>query len=1003
MISLLLKSLATAMYGPAFRSVLIQDATTIENEINRVATKIDAQHNADGSHAAVTAASVNASSVILGGVQRSTWPAAGSATQSLSDVLMNGNIGTLPAGVSDAGFNDQAGNPLLRISAYGDVTAKGLSFSAISQAIHNGAVIKLILYDASKDSDGGAWRKRCQDKSWYTEALGGGAWLGQAATANAAWALPGAASGNYFQNTTDGKFYTLGISSPAVSEVLRGNTREFPEQVAIVAETGRVVIYDLTQAGCPMWMVFRCGAAYTGFLTWAGGAGTAVSSVAMAQGALAICTQYGAVIVSFASDTVRVAHTASYQLASSKKTSARNSVPTIIVGDGYVIASVAIVDVAMTTLDGAVIDSATGLPIPTIALATGSGTSVISSGGTVASSSVIQPQHIAFDGKYLFCDQTNNGSFTQFCDVTGLSGAWSWAIISVPFSFVPMATVGGQGMAASKGLSVNACSAGVAILKVNPGSLVKSMVAYITQSYNSGWLPGDVRGAWLADTVVETTTASGELVANGTFSSNTSGWILSPFGSWDAANTSIRHTGGVGGNYAAINTVPGKTYLVTLVASAAHSTTNVYSNAGTAPGSNNLASLNNPAPSGTTQSSFTAQGAISYITFGTTNTSAESNITTVSVMLADADRSAKQIGLLINGSLSKASVAAASQLVAYYGFSSVNYLSQPYTPNLDFGTGDFCVMGWLTENPNSAIEYLFNRDSATPGKAIRLWVNVAGCLVFELYDGTTTRTATGTLAIDDSMWRHVMCVYSAGTLTVYVNGVVYSTVSGAALLTMTNASAITRISYSVAGGNPLTNGSITLWRVSAYAPSADQIAYIYRTELPLFQSGTNCTLDGTSASVTAIAYDETSDVLHVGTPWGRNALRDLVRVESVATSVGSVTALSAGQGTHITGGASAGRYYQPAMLLRDELRRKEEARRALGKIPIFLDFDAVTSQVTFVLPNGYTAKAVYSAGALKRAGSTKDYVITSDGFAESVIFGIAPGNTVWISIMAIRN
>ncbi len=88
------------------------------------------------------------------------------------------------------------------------------------------------------------------------------------------------------------------------------------------------------------------------------------------------------------------------------------------------------------------------------------------------------------------------------------------------------------------------------------------------------------------------------------------------------------------------------------------------------------------------------------------------------------------------------------------------------------------------------------------------------------------------------------------------------------------------------------------------------------------------------------------------------------------------------------------------MLLRDELRRKDEA---LGQAPVFVDFDAVTSQVAFVLPKGYTAKAVYSAGALKRVGAVKDYTVSFDGFQETVTFGAAPGNAVWVSIMCVRS
>ncbi|HJV51407.1 MAG TPA: hypothetical protein VJ652_08110, partial [Noviherbaspirillum sp.] len=61
------------------------------------------------------------------------------------------------------------------------------------------------------------------------------------------------------------------------------------------------------------------------------------------------------------------------------------------------------------------------------------------------------------------------------------------------------------------------------------------------------------------------------------------------------------------------------------------------------------------------------------------------------------------------------------------------------------------------------------------------------------------------------------------------------------------------------------------------------------------------------------------------------------------------------------------------------------------------------AQNTFNVPKGFTTKAVYSAGTLKRLGSTKDYVINTDGFVEIVTFGVSPGNAAWVNIMATRS
>ena len=39
--------------------------------------------------------------------------------------------------------------------------------------------------------------------------------------------------------------------------------------------------------------------------------------------------------------------------------------------------------------------------------------------------------------------------------------------------------------------------------------------------------------------------------------------------------------------------------------------------------------------------------------------------------------------------------------MGYSGFSSSNYLEQPYNSDLDFGTGDFSVMAWVKVNTHN--------------------------------------------------------------------------------------------------------------------------------------------------------------------------------------------------------------------------------------------------------------------------------------------------------------
>jgi hypothetical protein len=207
----------------------------------------------------------------------------------------------------------------LSIAAWAASMAPAEVLPSISKSIHFGTIVKSIIYDTSKDSDSGAWRKRCTDKSWYNETIYG-TWRGQAANEAACRAISGAVTNDFYQNTTDGKYYALSAGAGQV-EVFRGNSREFPEQVAVVAEASRVVLYDLTQPGTPMFLVFKSAA--NSMLQ------NSISSIASLNSNLIIGTGVGAFSINFIADSAVL-----YSTAADKKfignISARNG------ANGYV-------------------------------------------------------------------------------------------------------------------------------------------------------------------------------------------------------------------------------------------------------------------------------------------------------------------------------------------------------------------------------------------------------------------------------------------------------------------------------------------------------------------------------------------------------------------------------------------------------------------------------------------------------------------------------------------
>ena len=66
---------------------------------------------------------------------------------------------------------------------------------------------------------------------------------------------------------------------------------------------------------------------------------------------------------------------------------------------------------------------------------------------------------------------------------------------------------------------------------------------------------------------------------------------------------------------------------------------------------------------------------------------------------------------------------------------------------------------------------------------------------------------------------------------------------------------------------------------------------MYEDEKHLFQENAKATLYGSSDAVTAIAYDDTTNLLHVGTSAGRSEFQGLRRITNTTDAV--TTAISA--------------------------------------------------------------------------------------------------------------
>lgn len=880
--------------------------------------------------------------------------------------------------------------------------------AAQSQTLHSGSVVKMFAYDTTKDSDGGAWTKRCQDKSWYTETLGGTKWIGQAATVAAAWATTGSGVGSVYQNTTNKLFYSL-VGTNSNIEVFRGITREFPATSMVVIEPSRVVIYDTSIAGCPMWMVLRdtvhfwdaqfaTGAVIQGKLFL--GNRTAISS----------WSGTGLYTIDFVENSltcnVLQSQNTYYSEGTTYNINSYTGLTTNYRGVGIGtrrLINYSINDIAVTVLDSAPTNPTTGLKVPTIAIVTLGGISVIKDDGTVVNSSQLNDtKYCSIKGATLYLSAKYGATATvRIQDLTNIQASWTPSELPVVTRDTYLVTPTKDILATFNSLGIN----GLSFYMINRSALSKTLKADITNIFNTGWQLGDSRLTTLSDTIAETITGSGELVTNGTFDTDTSGWGVDPGGALSVSNGRLRNTcNGTGYSSCSytFQTIVGKTY----VASA-----DVYSPLGDTSPQFQIGSTTSPFLYATgvvlgagIKYSFVATTANTLITFavGTATNGKYSEYDNVSCKLAEPDRSVKNKGLILNGTLTKSAVATGANLMAYSGFSATNYLEQPYSSDLDFGTGDFSVIMWV-KIVSIAGETFFNR--ALKGSPGGLFLLSGGSGDVSLYASTNTSyiqvASVPVGVLPSSGWSLLAVQRTSGTITLSINGVVNTSVAFSTNLTYPDA--ITRIGVRTDGTFPVTTNSIALFRMSTTGFTADQIAHIYRTELPLFQPGAQCTLGGTVSFASGISYDDSTELLHIVNSWGRSSFKDIVRVDSEQTAVGALTSVSVSNGTISVGSSTSATLYNPADPIRLELTEKVAEAKATGKIPVSFEYDAIAAQTAFIIPKGYSAKVVYSAEVMKREGATKAYTRSFDGFNETINFNVAPGAGVWVSILCVRS
>jgi hypothetical protein len=265
------------------------------------------------------------------------------------------------------------------------------------------------------------------------------------------------------------------------------------------------------------------------------------------------------------------------------------------------------------------------------------------------------------------------------------------------------------------------------------------------------------------------------------------------------------------------------------------------------------------------------------------------SIDNFTVHIAEEDRSANGKGLQVFGTVTKTAVATGAELMGYSGFSSGNYLQQPYNSDLDFGTGDFSATFWFNGS-GAGNTNLWERGAATGQNFGILTVN--GYIYLTGF-GANIPIGSPHANAGDASWGHVVLLRKAGVWNAYLNGndTAWAYTNAANL---TNTSAVLHLGGNVALTSFANAKKLALMRFSPTVPSAEQIKKMYNDEKHLFQENAKATLYGTSDAVTALAYDDDTELLHVGTSAGRSVFQGLRRIDNTTDAVGAAISASNG-------------------------------------------------------------------------------------------------------------
>jgi hypothetical protein len=309
-------------------------------------------------------------------------------------------------------------------------------------------------------------------------------------------------------------------------QTYRGNKAAFPKLVGIVAESNSVALYDMSDRS--MWMHFVGGA--SGYQVR-----NNVASISASNGSVMIgCgSSSGLAVLDFAGDASYNYTTTKYRHlynVAGRNTTSSGSAWLPLAGSALVGSSVNAV--AANVPPNAPIDATTGLPIPTIAVGTTVGLSIIKSDNAVQNHTAANTVNVGFNrrGDVWFQMGENAKNFRK-----SLAPTYATSVT------VSDGTVGGSGTpftatSVSRPFSANSAlirdTGSVGVYQYHPNDVsatASGVLSHIGPYHNTGHMIGDVRRTIISEAATGYTYGSDMVTGDSSnFAGGVGSWVTSP-------------------------------------------------------------------------------------------------------------------------------------------------------------------------------------------------------------------------------------------------------------------------------------------------------------------------------------------------------------------------------------------------------------------------------------------------------------------------------------------